>query len=503
MPYPYRPGMWMNLQNGNSAIPSNSIPGIMSMDWVPTFGASNTSTDPASIAGKEFYGRVRASFSGSIDADAPDFMVYVGALDSLFAYIGWLKRVYRTLTTYSPDNFMLPDGLMAAYGFSSAGAEQLRADKVRFWQGINELILKSRKFRCPAVMDIFNRHYWMSDNVYADAPSVRAQMYVFNLVGVFKVAKVAVSGSTDQVEGLVMNQIPTWNDTQISVGNEHIVCDGLIQFGDGLIQALDAWDDAYLISGYLSRAFEGVSSFVVAELLQDEELTAQYVPEVLAQIENSRTVMLPGTNLTQVDFGKWIVTQDPLTNAVVSKSTLVYKSGIESGKYVASLLPNGINPMLSMRSENPTVADTVIASRLHAYSKHVTNTSGVVTSTQVTCGTEIPLMWKLTDIARLGDFPWKWTKSVPYVSLFNLDSKETANTKYNQIDNSAFFIMPQFDWHPFFNVLYNPGPDNNNNQLLNLYACGDTFNPTVFTPEQLENIHKVCVYSEFNSFSIQ
>lgn len=484
--------------SGLDSVP-NVLPGILRLLWAPSFGNSTLPTDPASIAGKEFYGRVRASFSGSIDADAPDFVIYIGALDSVFTYIGWLKRVYRTLTTFTSDNFFLPDGLMAAYGFTQEEATQLRRDKVRLWQGINELILKSRKFKCPAVMDLFNRHYWMSDNVYADDASTRAQLYVFNLAGVYALGDVTEVSGGETITGLVMT--PLQHDS-VSVG-EHAVCDSLIEFGDALLRAIDAWDDGYLISGYLQRAFDATPSFTVAELMQDEQLTSQFVPEVLTQIENSRTVIPPFTAVSENQTA-WAtdikVTQNVLTNAVVSNVNMSFPLGTaDPVATIVAALPNGLKPMLSIRNDQPSVTDSVIASRLHAYVALSIDSQAKRVNVNVTAGSEIPLQWSVITAHYSTDGSMAFMdKPIQYLSM--LDTADSEGVALTQFDWEGFFTIPQFDWHPFFTVLYVTGPESA--PTYTLYPVGDTHNATTISSDQLANLHKVCMYSELNSFSI-
>lgn len=498
-PYPYRPGMAINYLGA----PSNTahthvpvyVPGTMVLDWIPSFGRSTYSDDPASVAGKEFYGKVRAAYSGALDADAPDYITYIGALDSVFTYIGWLKRVYRTLSTYTIENVSLAESLMVAYGFTPTQLEDLRVNKVRFWQNINELILKSRKFRCPAVMDLFNRHYWMSDNVYADAPTPRAQLYVFNVRGVFKIGSVREASAGETITGLVM--------TPISVdkaGNTN-VDQYLINFGKSLITALDAWDDCYTISGYLQRAFDA-PDFTIAELLADELITAQYVPEVLSQIENSRPIarFTEDRNLFDSYMSQITVSQNVLTNAVVTnvdfknvKNVATDQTYNTAAFQFFSGYPAGVQPVLNIRSDNPMMADTVIASRLHAYSevKLSAATAGVNDYT-VYAGSEVPLSWSL--VTKTGGS--SFTSFVVPSVILALYSESTSGTPVTISSINDVLSIDQFDWHPFLFAL------SGNATSMKIGVQGDMYNPSLPSPDDLENLHKICLYSELNSFSI-
>lgn len=486
------------------------IPALMTLDWIPSFGKSALSTDPASVAGKEIYGRVRAAYSGALDADAPDFMIYLGALDSVFSYIGYLKRMYRCLTTYTPENIALPDILLQGMGLSNEAAVQLRKDKVRFWQGINQLILLSRKFKCPAVMDIFNRHYWMSDNVYADAATLRAQLYMFTLAGVYSIAEGAESASGEPTAILQMKPVP--RNFVLIEGQNHSVCDSLLDFGTELINALDAWDDCYTISGYLQRAYDGVQSFAVAELLQDELMAAQFVPEVLSQIENSKTVLPSAVDDSYYDtlFSSVQVTQNVLLNAVVTSTALempvenrIYEIDASISAYNTAF-SGAMSPMLSLRSDAPTVADSVIASRLLAVPQWSTTTKDTKTVYvfDYIAGTEVPLMWRLYRAPDQQDAAVS-AVTLPAVS-FNGAVKLPINPQpieLNSIKPTDIAYLAQFDWHPIILVcqIQNFGTIG---AQQNAVPMGDIHNPTSITADMLTNLNTVCLYSEFNSFGL-
>lgn len=482
----------------------------MTLDWIPSFGKSSTSTDPASVAGKEIYGRVRAVYSGTLDADAPDFIIYLGALDSVFSYLGYLKRMYRCISTYTPENVALPDILLKGMGLSDGDITSLRNDKTRFWQGINELILLSRKFKCPAVMDIFNRHYWMSDNVYADAASLRAQLYMFVLAGVYVIDEGAEASSSEPATILQMTSVPR-NFTS----DAHSVCDTLIEFGRGMINALDAWDDCYTISGYLQRAYDGVQSFAVAELLQGELMSAQYVPEVLAQIENSRSVLPQQVANIQgaydAMFANVTVTQNVLLNSVVTTTPLTLTLAVANQdldiaiEAIDAAYPTDPTPLISLRSDSPTVADSVIATRLTAipiWSRAATADKKVAYTFDYVAGTEVPLAWKLFSaqpIANNTTLKVSATVMAPYYISAATESG-SLNSSMDVID---YAFLSQFDWHPIMIAIraFTTGMPTGGRYAFAV-PIGDIHNPTIVTAEMLRNLNTVCLYSEFNSFGL-
>lgn len=483
-PYPYRPGMDIKLGKVNGGTGTTNvmdwsyhIPGVLSLQWVPSLGVSTSVTDPASVMAKELYAKVRSKYSGSLDADAPDFVMYLMALDSVYAYIAWLKRLYRTLNAWTPMNHALPDTLLAGYTVSQADAESLRLNKTQLWQCINELILQSRKFVCPAVMDIFNRHYWMSDNVYLDDSTMNSQIYCFNPVGLYCLGQVNIPGDlTNTAAGLKIKRLPLSKTV-----------DNLYKFGLDLLSAIAEWDDGYTISGYLMRAFEGVNSFTVDDLSPDEVLTPVYSPEVLSQIQNSFTI---GDEVV-IEDNSLDVSQNPVTNAVISQPKVYVLKKTADAVQLLRAIDTAL-PVFSMGVDNPGPADNVIASRLNAMFTYVTERKLGETDVyefEVDCGTEIPLSWNYYSVPISADIEPGNNYIIPQLIV------STSGSTWDAIKMA---VITQFNKSPLVRIAVQKGTGGD-------YFCGmlgDVHNVTAINREDLANLHKICLYSEFNAFSI-
>lgn len=411
-----------------------------------------------------------------------------------------MKRIYRTVSVWTPQNYVLPDTMLTAYGCTAAFIQDVRKNKTAFWGQINELIYQSRKFTCPAVMDIFNRHYWMSDNVYGDSPDANAQFYCFRLAGVYRFEELPLANDPSTLaSGLHMKSLPGF-DTATD----------MFEFGRDLIDALVAWDEAYTVNGYLLKAYADTPSFVVQTLDQDELLTPVFVPEVLSQIENSNVAPfawstyssgigdLINPNFTSAAdmkldvFSGMNVVQDVTTNAVIANPTLATQlnnipmsSMIEAGFF-------NTKPMFSIRSLNPTVADTVLASRLNCavHSAATVGAEGITAlKLSVIAGSEVPLAWTLYN-SQLGivipQRLWKYSDK-------NIESDNTANLP-------AYMAIEQFDWHPFIRMDSIVCTSANLGSYITNWI-GDVHNSTSVTVETLRQLHRVCVYSEFNAFN--
>lgn len=496
VPFPNRPGMEMQMGElgltiGNLSHPSVTyqVPGVASMFWIPAFAKSEKATDPMSIAAREIYSKVRSKFSSSLDADAPDFIMYLGALDSIFAYIGALKRIYRVLDVYTPNNYILPDGLLQGMNISPETVNELRIHKANFNFAINQLVRMSHKFHLPATMDLFNRHYWMNDNVYTDAPDINSQFYVFVQAGFYKFAELNTPDSV-LAGGLTLVEAP-WGSL-VEWTSQTPVAD-LYKFGTDLIDTLSAWDESYTISGYLLRAYEDAPQFIVDELDIHPEFNPVYVPEVLAQIQNSKGVMK--TNAVSINnFGTMDVTQDPKTNAVL------YNPSVKT-QYVYSPEAINLENIINLQSMNPTTEQVVIATRLHpVIDGTIDETEGAY---HILCGTEIPMAWQVR-IYSMNTSGYGWAMyGVEQDKVFSVTPGATRPGWTGNEVNAlmALDAFEAFDWHPLVRAIYATSLAGSDQVATACYIRGDVMNITSIDDEAMFNIHKVCTYSEFNAFA--
>lgn len=439
-----------------------NIPGVFTIGWVPYTGPAQTANDPISIAAKEIFAQVRNVYSGSLDADPPDFVIYLLALDSIFSYIGSLKRIYRIVSTYTPENYLLPDALLTALGVSEATAKAIRVNKDQFLSLINELVLMTRKYKCPALFPLFNRHYWLNDNVYMDDTMPNSQMYAFHQRSFWKFAMQKTPDNVD-AGGLAQAQPPLADGTP----------ETLFEFGKSLIDALATSDDAYMINGYLKRAYEGTPSFSVDLLVGNEMFVPLYVDQVLDQIENC--TLAP---LTDADVGKLVVSQDPEKNILLCPSSFTC-DGTQSYMQLLHY------PSLNLYGENPAVEDIIEASRLLVAVNNVQFTSGTAGYTyDLVAATEIPTRYYLTTINN---------GKITNTRLNGVFTQSTALLMYELAQLSNFHRHPKFlVW--------------SNSSSVSDYAgqamvVADIHNINQFEPDQLKMIHRFCTYSELNSFS--
>ena len=480
IPFPYRPGLSVpeffkdvdETRTSENVSLTTRVPGIFTIDWFPSVGTSKDVTSPVSLAARDIFSKVRSAFSGSIQADAPDFIMHMMAMDSIYSYIAHLKRLYRILVTFDPDNQITPEVVLQSMGWSVTNIEKLMIEKVRLFGAINELIAMTNRFFTPNIMPVFTRHIWMSERIYTDAPFINSQLYLFNLTHVYKFA-------TDASGAGMLETVAV--PTDVTVIN-------LFQFGRELIEALSNWDDAYIINGYLMKAYEGTKAIAIAELDSSERLDLTYNEIVLSQIENA--MCAPARIMSVSSSIKQVVN----TNAI----NATYTGSVEISDVAQGVL--WTNNRINCRQENPSAVDTIEASRL--MTKWQTSTGTDRTATVVSCGTEIVTNFKIM----IHDTGNVWTPV--YLNSMYLHAVGTAAgpATINKIDwfpfMKAIILMSAFDWHPIMLCGAQIGDKANAATKVENYfgLLGDIHNITFISDKDMDYINRCCLYSEFGSF---
>lgn len=306
-------------------------------------------------------------------------------------------------------------------------------------------------------MDLFKRHWWMAENIFADAPTLRSQMFFFHPEGAWEI------GFNEQGTSL---EYHSRMEPNMALG-----ADGLLSFATHLIDALDASEDAYTMNGYLQRAFADVPAFTVEDMDINYQVAPQYNPEVLLQIMNC---IVPSGTFS----GTWKYVQD--VNKQLVTDTMVFTvSDTSIGK---NCTPHFV---LRQDVDNPMVGDTVIATRLMA-TLNFARPGDLPNSFHPSMGTEVPVGFRTAQWN-----PWKQN-----YELSNLYSSFMTTST-----DMLFAVIDEWGKYNHAPMLYlletNEGGD-----ITGLRLYGDYYNPTTVSQITLEDLHAVCALSELNAFGI-
>lgn len=393
--FPYVPGMTVPFTQAPSSdfesVPTN-IGGIMTLSWAPSLGENRSKDDPANVVAWEMYGAIRKAYSGKLEADPNDLLIYVAAIASIDAYTAMLKRFYRAASKYTGENWLTPDTLLQSMGLTKAQAVDLQLNRLRLFDIINQLDERIKRLSLPAVFPLFKRWYWLNDHVFKDADTDASQWYVYKQAWFWEYT--TFEPSSGITAGCLIPVVPPfYGSTQKGVVEQ------MYEFGLEMLSTIEASEDAKTISGYFKRAFEGVAEFVPEPLDINSTLEVEYSEEVLTQLQNTQFVEPDLLKLsTDVFTGAFGIFQDPASGNILSQPSLP-SAAIVTAHFNAI----ADNVPLNMRTRTPEpmeVADatrniSIISDFLGATST-LPNGATLTSGYGIMAGTEIFLDMKIT-----------------------------------------------------------------------------------------------------------
>nr|AVA30679.1 capsid protein [Picobirnavirus sp.] len=298
-PYAWPLGNRLNVGEYGADLNKGSLPGIMAMNWIPTFGNALDATSPINVASVNVYTKVRHDNSGHANYDHADYMLYLMAMDSVYAFHAWMRRAYGVALTYSNVNRYFPRAAVEAMGVSFGDIQKHLAD---FRQYINLYAVKASALAIPASMSIMTKHYWMSEGMYFDSNQDKPQTYIFNPLGFYKF----VLDGTPAVGGLEF--VPLFgditNDQGVDTPNDPIAgpltFKQIMEYGDALLAPIIADEDFGIMSGDTLKSFGVGGCYTLPATEETYTVVPSYVPEVLDQIQNATFIGLPNLETLKV-----------------------------------------------------------------------------------------------------------------------------------------------------------------------------------------------------------
>lgn len=423
--------------------------GVMGIKFGFCPGISTDKASPINIAANNIYSYVRYMNSGSKNYDAPDLMLYLLAMDSAYAYLNYMQRIYGVARVYNQRNRYYGKNLLEAMLVDGL---DIQSNLANFRSYINSYAAKLTSFCVPSSMPIFQRHSWMVSNVYKDSDTDKANLFVF-IPGYFY----KFSETTNEKGGEL---IP------ITVTDEHKTVDDIITTGEELISALQLSEDIGVMSGDILKAYGQAKLFTVSAMPDDYTVMPVYNESVLTQIHNS--VGIGQVGHFAVDSNK--ITQDPDNdNAIIWNPTF---------KKVD--LNVAIPPMLNLPWEDISAADSMVASRLT--SMYTVNGQDI-TLTQ--CGTEIVFYYTIYTLKPDGSL-----SQVRYHTVVASNEGSAAAAE------DALLESTHFDWAPIvYRVEFATAAGT---PAMLTHVVGDLNTYTILGNQVLRNMHECAILSELD-----
>lgn len=478
----------------NTSIAQNALPmaesGICVMRWIPTIGKALNETSPITTATRNLYSYMRYFNGGRRNYEAQDFMMYLLAMDSVYIVHELGVRIYGLVKTNSYLNKYMAKRIVQALGWNYEDVVSNLAD---FRYSLNALAVRAQSLAVPSDIEYFTRHRWLCAHVFKDSDTVKAQMYVFNPMGVYMFAEGpdVPSDDTNKANGLryvdLYDLLTNYNvtgaqrvlaypdqksfviqDTNPMTG---ITVKSFVAGLSLLIDKIMSSQSGELMNGDVVKAFGLNNLYRMNTISEDYVVTPVYKAEVLSQIENASITPISGLYVNEgnpvqsiwsaTPPGKWsdlditqttnigsgFIQQPNLRMSYAGSQTQV---GLQNKAYGYGLLTLPKAAVLNMHKDDPSVGELFVATRFSAICGDITGftdtASGGVTVTAplLTFGTELMVSAYMcyNEFSATVGQPTKFVMNQVGYAL--IDENGNGDSLLAVFNNSKF---NEFDWH--------------------------------------------------------
>lgn len=450
---------------GNSIYTNDSVPGVMALRFVPTFGNPQSATDPMNLAAQQIYVLDRRANSGAKNYDKTDVMMVIGAMDNAYILYEYAVRAYKVISDFDYMNRYKPDTLIKAMGFNPSDLRQHLAD---FRYFINNFAYKLASINVPNQFDIIKRHSWMCSYVYMDSDLDKAQLYLF----VPEALYCYTEGTDSAPTSLQMKYLYELANLAAAPATGYTVAQ-FADMVDALMNPILGSQDVGVISGDLAKALGENGMIKIEPIAENESLAPVYNEEVLHEIQNAdlRNGIMPSSltqNLTDLVSGPFLQENYTAPTLTTDREKWILRE------------QSRISHALSVNSNDPTPELSTVATRFCntiVYNDSTNKISVNSVGSEIITGAYMYYLDNGTTIVQQLVFP-------------ALDVGPT-NTATEQQAIIVAMLM-KFDWGPSIDFIFIP-------EGLNAVAyLGDTkdyANYTLVTDDALKRINDVAIMS--------
>nr|AVX53469.1 putative capsid [Marmot picobirnavirus] len=463
-----------------------SVPGIMSFGLIPTPGMVNDETAAGNVAMRNIYSYVRHANAGSVNYDAPDYMMYLLAMDSVYMFYSFMVRAYGVSNVYYQKNRYYPRAVLLAMGVDP---DDITARGADFRFAINQFAAKINSLYVPDTMDFFKFHSWATSHYFKDDPSDKSQMYIMSPALYYK-----WSNGTEDIPGTRL--VPM----QSSVGSNLIGSDSttsrvlwkiqdMVDFMNDLLNPLLLNEDVGIMSGDTLKAFKTGKLYSVGEISESFVELPVYNELVCAQIHNA-TVMP-----SSIIGGVSMITQNTNIGAgQLLQSIRATMTGFLHEYHFSSSV------ILDFSEEEPTPETIIEATRFACIAKSNSATIDVKTyGTEILAGVEILAFTQdehgvTTDIK---NYPHEWVGPALTVDTSGGRASSGVQSAIGTIAFAAAYKT--FDKAPLLPVIAVVYTGTDSNPVAHSF-CGylnNLSNYTTVTEDVLRKTHITSALSEF------
>lgn len=451
-----------------------SAPGIMNIHMIPTIGEASTTVESVSnrVAAQIFTAE-RQKLGSLANYDATDNMIYLSCMDSSYLLYAFLVKIYGCLRLATPYNFYYLKHIVESMGVDY---ESFASQMSQFRYDINQFAIFLSSRLVPS-FDYTTRHIWLMQNIWADSPTAKAQLYNYVPDAVYVYREV-----TEGPAYAELVPIPTTTNGKFGYADAK----NLI---NTMVNSAIASTDIDQMSADIGKAFE--NDVVLLSLIPEDYMTpVSYSQEVLSQIENIRLMGRLYQNSSA---------ENPITGNIIQEVELpkVYgprlvqnlfcKVSSKNDTMLTSTTGDMLNGcVINFHKQDISYEDILVATRGISCFSRVTNlgtTSSPIFVGQVgTCGSEVYTYATMSMIQQDGSL-----NTVEYSYIDAVNTGEITQDSLRPITLMGRWV--NFDWAP--SVKFCNTFDNKMTRMqdLDMYASIDL--------NQIRALNNNCMFSLF------
>lgn len=357
---------------------NTGVPGIMRIQYVPTFGYANSATDPLNAIANNMYTYINSRNSRNTSYDPNDLMLYLICVDSAMIFLGMMRRIYGTLNFAYSQNRYLPEALVSAVGGKYSDLKrhisELQSYINHYTNIISTMVL-------PSNMPIFKRHQFLVNHFFSDTASAKSQVYTFVPDGLYVFAL-----DEDKAGYAQWEPFSDLNDPAFT-----LTFDQITALGNKLIESIRytyGQQDFNTISADIIKAF-GDANVYNYDYMPENYMTTPSDDEWLhMQIQNL-------TGFGYLDSNSLVIQQDATKSFLVSAptKTIQTKNIPDTSPYTAARLVNTY-------SDNPSEDEILEITRLTNIPKIRTQSASSATLAWTSFASEITTRWSIYVLQR-------------------------------------------------------------------------------------------------------
>lgn len=429
----------------------DTMPGIMTMYTIPTFGPLTDWSSPFNVAVRDMYTYIRHANSGHSNYDASNLGMYLIAYDSAATFYAWMVRLYGLTRTVLVQNAYTPKDLVTAAG---GNYSSLVTDLAALRGYINSYAVRLNAMKVPSKWHILERHMWQYTHVFADSPTNKASFYVFRPAGLWRYE---------------LNADPTLTGMEVYGLTGQYTLNQIKSFGENTLNSVLNDEDFNIMSGDILKAY-GENTFSLNLISEDYAVMPVYDQEVLMQIHNASLILSPSEEYIDVTLlDKFSIKEDlsETTNVGALLMTADLTTDATNQNLTASLAFCCMKRLLDVPSPTPDSVMVCTATRFMVNAK------------------------ALASSVRLTDFGTEIIVGAFLMTSPNSSNIGTSSGMFNTYD------LEKFDWHPY---IYRGEANADrgtivSTQMSGLY--GDIDNYAVISHQTLSNIHRAALLGMF------